>query len=359
MTIPLGNPFALGATGVPNSARFDRIALAASFRPSTAAVGITSGFLIGAPNTQGESTLVSDTLLRLQPFTAIVQGTHNSQQGQYVVPNGTQRDLTVPTKDASLFRRALVVVRVADSLEAGVASSATTDGAFLEVLSGTLAASNPALPATPANALLVGELSVPSVASGQPVTWTPYNPRTGVRGGILPVYNDAIDRTGHGGAPGLFTGEYRDHPTRGLQRWTGTEWVHGGGGSLPPVVPITIPAGWTPNGGQIPAVYKDASGLVHLVGIIHNTNAYGPQSSGGSYICAVIPVGYRPAVNHAAVLTTGGNGPLLTVGIHANGNVVIDGAPSNVVVGANFGHWLSSIPPWHTGYPGNPLPWNP
>jgi hypothetical protein len=97
----------------------------------------------------------------------------------------------VPAKDASLFRKALVRVRVADSLEAGVASSGTTDGSWLEVVSGTLAASNPALPTLGDNALALGELSVPSTASGQPVTLTRYYPRTVARGGSLPLPTEA------------------------------------------------------------------------------------------------------------------------------------------------------------------------
>lgn len=217
MTAALGNPFALGATGVQTTARYDRLALGASFRPGTAALAAVSGVLVGPAGTMGDLTLLSDTLLRTDPFLAVVQGTHNTQQGQYLVPNVTQRDLAVPAKDASLFRKALVRVRVADSLEAGVASSASTDGAWLEVVSGDLAASNPALPAVGPNALALGELSIPSSGSGQPVTLTRYNPRTGSRTGILPVPSTDT-------AAPAFDGQYRDHPVRGLERGQGAAW---------------------------------------------------------------------------------------------------------------------------------------
>jgi hypothetical protein len=218
VTVPLGNPFSLGQTGVQTSARTDRLALGASFRPGASPLSALSGFLYGPPGTMGDLTLLTDLLLRVDPFLAVVQGTHASDQGQYLVPNNASRDLAVPAKDASLFRRALIVVRVADSLAAGVAPSSTTDGAWLEILPGPLVASNPQLPATPANALLAGELSIPSTASGQPVTITKYNPRTTGRGGILPVV--AADTT-----PGGFVGQYRDHPTLGLQRWNGSAWT--------------------------------------------------------------------------------------------------------------------------------------
>lgn len=219
MTVPLGNPFALGQTAIPTSARTDRIAMGASFRPSAAALGIASGFLYGPAGTMGDLTLLTDTLLRVDPFVAVVQGTHAADQGQYIVPNNATRDLAVPAKDASLFRRALVVVRVADSFAAGVASSAATDGSWLEVIPGPLVASNPALPsmAAYANYLLAGELSIPSIASGLPVTLTKYNPRTTSRGGILPV--TATDTT-----PPGFDEQYRSHPTLGLQRGVGGAW---------------------------------------------------------------------------------------------------------------------------------------
>lgn len=225
MTAALGNPYALGATGVLTTARTDRVSMGASFRPASAALAAVTGFLAGPANTQGELTLVSDALLRVAPFTAIVQGTRNSLQGQYIVANGVQRDLAVPAKDASQSRRALIVVRVGDSLEAGVASSPTTDGAWLEIIPGALASSNPALPAAPADSLVAGELLIPSTGSGQPVTLTRYNPRTTVRGGILPVLaGPAVTTPGYEGAPGNYFGEYRDHPTLGLQRWNGSLW---------------------------------------------------------------------------------------------------------------------------------------
>ncbi len=220
-SIALGNPFALGAgPTVQTSARTDRLALAASFRPSATALGAVSGFLAGPAGTMGDLTLLSDTLLRIDPFLAVIQGTHNSAQGQYTVPNTQQRDLTVPAKDASLIRRALIVVRVADSLEAGVATSGTTDGAWVEILPGALVSSNPQLPSMTAyaNYVAAGELTIPSVASGLPVTLTKYNPRTTSRGGILPV-------TSTDTAAGLGVGDYRDHPTAGLQRWNGTTWT--------------------------------------------------------------------------------------------------------------------------------------
>lgn len=225
MTHALANPYALGATDVVTTTRTDRLSLGATFRPASAALAAVSGFLAGPGGTQGELTLLTDALLRVNPFTAVVQGTRSRVQGQYVVTSGQQVDLAVPAKDASQARRALIVVRVGDSLEAGVASSPTTDGAWLEIVPGSLAASNPVLPSTPPDSFAAGELTIPSAASGQPVTLTRYNPRTTMRGGILPVLaGPTITTPGYEGAPGTYRGEYRDHPTNGPERWTGDTW---------------------------------------------------------------------------------------------------------------------------------------
>lgn len=319
MTAALGNPFALGATGVLTTARTDRLAMGASFRPASAALAAVSGFLAGPANTQGELTLVSDAILRVAPFLAIVQGTRNSLQGQYVVQNTAQRDLAVPAKDASQSRRALIVVRVGDSLEAGVASSASTDGAWLEIVSGALASSNPQLPALPADAFAAGELLIPSTGSGQPVTLTRYNPRTTSRGGILPVLaGPAITTPGYEGAPGLALGEYRDHPTDGLQRWNGAAW-----GEPQPSVPIDAPLVAHSGLGNVRVPHYWRTGrTVHLQGV-----AYVPTllNSGQRVVLFTMPVGWRPPASKGNQLVLPGaqiNGWLMaSVDVFADGRI--------------------------------------
>lgn len=216
---------ALGAAGQVLSGRLLRMVGTAAFRPAADRIAASPGILHGPPGQVGELTLVNPTTVRVNPFTAIVLGTHSTTQGSYEVPNDALVDLPVAGQHATLFRRDLVALTVADSQAAGLTSSGTTDRpGYLHVIRGADAASNPALPAVPANTLLLGELYVPP--AGQTVTLTPYNPRTGVRGGILPVYNDTVDRPGHGAERGAYDGQYRDHPTRGLQRWSATtsEW---------------------------------------------------------------------------------------------------------------------------------------
>jgi hypothetical protein len=288
VTVPLGNPFTLGATGVLTTARTDRLSLGASFQPGAAALSATSGFLVGPAGTMGELTLMTDALLRVAPFIAVVQGTHNTQQGQYVVPNAVQRDLAVPAKDASQYRRALIIVRVADSLEAGLASSAATDGAWLEIVSGALAATSgaAALPAVPANALVAGELLIPSTGSGQPVSITKYDRRTGSRGGILPVVT--TDTT-----PPAFDGQYRDSPTLGLQRGVGGVWG--------PPMPRLTDTGWqllNPGTGYLRAAdgmnYRVVDGVCYFqCNIERSATAFTVGTT-----LTTFPVGARPGKIH-------------------------------------------------------------
>jgi len=220
----LSPPYALGAAGQVLSGKNLRLVNGASFRQGASGVLGISGCLHGPANTMGELTLPSNTQLTVQAFRAVIQSSQDATAGQYLAVNDAAVTLAVPAQNASQWRRALVVVRVDDSQVAGVASSATTDRAVLEIVSGNLAASSgaAALPATPNNALLLGELLIPP--TGQTVTLTPYNPRTGTRGGILPVLNDGSTVAGHSGASGTYLGEYRDHPTLGLQRWDGATW---------------------------------------------------------------------------------------------------------------------------------------
>jgi hypothetical protein len=228
----LSPPYALGSAGLVLSGKTLRLAAGGAFRNATAGVQGVPGVLYGPPGTMGELTLNSNTSLTVNPFRAVVQNTQDTTQGQYVVANDgpvtftTATTPAVPTQDASQFRRAYVAAYVADAQVAGVASTATTDRAALDILPGPLAASAAAAayPAVPPNGLILGELLIPP--TGQAVTVTPYNQRTTARGAILPVTATGIARPGHDGDPGGYVGQYRDHPTRGqLQRWNGAAWA--------------------------------------------------------------------------------------------------------------------------------------
>jgi hypothetical protein len=217
-------PFALGAAGQVLSGRLLRLSLGAVFRPAASGVQVVSGVLAGPANTQGELSLAGN-LLTVQAFRAVIQSGLDATAGSYEVINDAAYTFPALTaQHVSQYRRSLVVVRVDDSQVSGVASTGTTDRGVLEVLDGPLAASQAAttLPTPAGSWLALGEVLIPPV--GQTVTVTPYNPRTGLRHGILPVINDASTVAGHAGALPAFDGQARWHPVNGLEIASGGAW---------------------------------------------------------------------------------------------------------------------------------------
>lgn len=219
MTLLLPPRF-LGKPTVQHPANIDRLGTSGLLQPGLvtagAAVAIVGGArggaLAGPANTMGELSLPNNGTVQVQPARWFIPGTQDTRQGTYEVTNDAVTNLAVAAQDATLFRRAYVVVYVRDSFVAGGAN----DDAVLTIINGPLAASNPAFPTVPDNALVIGELYIPP--SGQSVTLTPYNPRTGLRHGITPV-------TSADTVAGSYVGQYRDHPTLGTQRWNGSAWL--------------------------------------------------------------------------------------------------------------------------------------
>lgn len=290
-------PSYLAAATQQHTAQNDRLTQAAAYR-TLDGVRSVSGVLAGPAGTMGELTLVSDTVLRVNPFRAAIQSTQDSKQGAYTVTNDEAVNLTVTGRHASQYRRSLVLVYVADSVVSGVASSGTTDGTFLTILDGTLAASNPQLPsAVPPNALLLGEVSIPPVGVGS-VTMTPYNPRTTLRGGILPVLaSDTVQ--------GLSLGEYRDHPTLGLQRWDGAGWA---GADVPVFSPVTFSSNiYTSDVNTSPCgALLYANGRVAMHGSVTNGVTPFNAAAGSVFTVGTLPAPVRPAKTHRFTLPTSG-----------------------------------------------------
>lgn len=215
-------PFALGAAGQVLSGKVLRHAVGAAWRPSSAVLGAVSGVVQGPAGSMMELTLLTPTSARVNPGTAVIQGTFATDQGQYVVTNDAAVTVTWSGQSASQYRRALIIAEAADSQVAGVASSPTTDRAILRVVEGNLSPTGPgALPALPATALALGEVSIPP--TGQTVTLTPYNPRTVARGGVQPVFDDTSTVPGHGGEPGAYVDQLRMRAGR-MERWNGSAW---------------------------------------------------------------------------------------------------------------------------------------
>src|SRR3954447_11865188 len=155
---------ALGASGQVISGKLLRLSLGAAFRPGAGVTAI-SGVLHGPANSMSELTLLSNTQLTVQPYRAVVQNTLDATAGPYVIPNDAVATLGAAqgfsAQDATQFRRALITTYVDDAQVAGSGANQ----AYLLVIPGALAASSgaAALPATPNNALNLGELLIPPV----------------------------------------------------------------------------------------------------------------------------------------------------------------------------------------------------
>jgi len=217
VTVPLADGLAFfhGDPSIAHSARLLRTALVSASYIGDAGDGtLRSGLLPGPDGADGTVDVLTSTSARVRKFHAVVQGTHSLTQGGYVCSLIADATLDLPDRDASLYRRSLLAVRVLDSQAAGVAADGSNNAGELALLTGPLAASAAAsaLPDPGANALNLGYFTSPPVGVGS-VTFTPYEHRAAHRGGIL-----VVAATGDVDLGPAHRGHYRDHPTRGLQR---------------------------------------------------------------------------------------------------------------------------------------------
>lgn len=202
-----------------HTAQNDRLTQGALWTPGAIGLAGSTGVAPAAAGSQGEVTVLSNTLIRVNPFRAVIQGTRSALQGQYVVVNDGPVDLAIDAQASGVSRKDTLMVNVCDT----AFSPDTLDTARLIVVKGTAAASNPNGPtlggANLANYMILGTINVP--ATGGTVTFTPADSslRPGgaavAVGGIEPV--SATD-----GIPGVYDGQYRDDPAgpdAGLQRW--------------------------------------------------------------------------------------------------------------------------------------------
>jgi hypothetical protein len=271
MTVAL-SAFLLGAAGQQVPSRQVRLSLGATWRPDSAAMSVVSGVVYGPAGSMGELTLVNPTTLGVNPFVAVIQGTHSAVQGQYLVLNDTYRTLAITAQHASQWRRALICVTVDDSEAAGVASSPTTDRGRLHLLDGALSATDPAaLPAAPHNTLALGYVNIPP--TGQAVTVTSYSHRTAARGGVLPVQSTGWDRPGHSGFAPRHDGEYRHHPLRDLEFGLGGLWVP------PPPGPVAVIGPHTP--GSIQTLSHNT--WTKVLVLLPSEDPYGGYSGASAY----------------------------------------------------------------------------
>lgn len=191
---------------------------------------VRSGIVPG-PGSPGAVAVVAGGV-NTNPFQAIIQGSITSTQGVYEVVSDAVEFRAITAASGTEYRRGYVIARIYDQLNPGTGT--VQDLPAIEVVYGPNAASAGAatLPTLPANSLVLREFAVSN--TGVITLTSTLPPWTVARGGVQPV--DATDAVA-----GAYPGQYRDHPTLGPQRWTGSVWaavgplhgrVSGGGGTI-------------------------------------------------------------------------------------------------------------------------------
>lgn len=186
---------------------------APSSLPGAAALAVQNGIVWG-PGNPGAVTVVAGGV-NVAPFHATVQGSRSGVQGVFELTSDASEFRAITAASGTTYRKGRIGIRVYDQ-----GAGATKDDWDIEVLYGTAAATAGAatLPAVPLDSTWF-ELRTFDVSNTGAITLSGTTARTTGRGGILPI--EAGDVT-----PGAYVGQYRDHPTSGLQRWDGAAWTN-------------------------------------------------------------------------------------------------------------------------------------
>ena len=152
----------------------------------------------------------------VDPFHVVIQGSLGSAQGSYEFVSDAVEFRAITAASGTEFRRGYAIARVYDQINPGTGT--VQDLPAIEVFYGPNAATAGAatLPTLPANSVALQEFAVSNTGMITLVAAS-RAPWVTARGGIQPV--DATDVVA-----GAYVGQYRDHPTSGLQRWDGTVW---------------------------------------------------------------------------------------------------------------------------------------
>lgn len=205
-------PYAL--QNAAHSAQLFRQATFSAWRSQSGIVGPTD-FTVAAQSTPNMSIQVAAGRAWMQGTqVAVVSGGNWSPQAGYFGINDAPLSVTVATSDPTNPRIDSVGAWVQDSYYSGASGQVV-----IGIVTGTPAAS-PVAPVLPNNSIALATIAVAanatSIVSGNIANFAGNMSVT--RGGILPVRS--TDTTA-----GEYVGQFRDHPTLGLQRWNGTAWV--------------------------------------------------------------------------------------------------------------------------------------
>lgn len=340
----------MGNPAVQHTAQNDRLSRSGLVMPEVGATAANrplagaAGVLIGPAGTMGEVTLLSNTQFTVNPARWLVNSSASALGGSYEVTNDAVSTLAVTAQNATQFRRSLWGVWVVDSFVAGSGDDLPHWGLVDGALAATaVAATVPSAGSLPANFLALGEFLIPP--TGQAVTYTPYDVRVSGRGAILPV--SATDTR----LP-AFDGQYRRHPTLGLQEGLAGGWSNSlGAGSWVdfPVVgapyfdhyPNPALQGGGATGAPKVQMRIEPGRRVACRGMAIAATAAG---SGGIYTsAATIPVAFRPpyAITFVIpVITSGGGLGVARLELDANGILYVGSSiAANTYFPMNYMSW--------------------
>lgn len=278
-------PAWLNSSSVSYPAENDRLSEAASLAPGGATLSARTGVF---PATGTSLTVAAqstpDMSVQVQAGQCAIQGTATTTQGVYICTSDATQTLAIAAANATNPRIDIVCVTVEDAQYAG-----SNNDAILQVITGVPAAT-PAAPVTPANSIVLAQISVAanatSIVNGN---ITDKRTFTVARGGTIPCLSTARPSNPYAGMSIFET------DTKLVARYDGTAWTY----VSPPAVARTnitsFSNSWTANTNQ-PAAYRGVDGRVHLEGsIVSGTTT-------GGTIIATLPVAVPyPAANRAYV----------------------------------------------------------
>lgn len=308
------------------------------------ALDVRTGVMVGPGSTQlitGTTRTGPKMSVRLGEHVAVTsRGTAN---GAYLGPTlEAPLEVDVELAPASGSRIDVVYVKQRDTTS-GVPTPDATPGPLYGVLTGQVSTGTPAKPSLAAivGAEELGTVQVSAGATstnGSGVIITNTARPTVARGGISPILSSET-------AAGVYRGQYRDHPTNWLERWSGSSWDRVGPLLLPPArLPlVTGYYNWkdsSPSGGNWERIQVERVGnTAFLRGLIGT-----PSLSAGTNIIVAaggIPVPYRPTTNNAMRWCTVNGNNLFRLDINNNGSVILS---NPVAIGA--GSYLAMDSTW-------------
>lgn len=300
---------ALGTAGGVVSAQDHRLAISSLLMPlSTGALDTRTGVFPGP----GWSTIITGTSATgtMTVNVGVFQSAtaRSSAGGAYLGPTQEAAiTVNIATAPASNSRIDVVYVKQQDA-DATVLTPDGTTTPIVGVVTGTAAAS-PAKPGLPIGALELGTVTVAAGATstaGAGVTIANTARSAVAAGGIAPI------RSGDSAA-GAYVGQYRDHPTSGLQRWDGSTWNPYATASsvASSQAALTAGSGWAGFATYyFPRYLLSAEGQVTLRGMFSRTgaNVALPIGGGTGINLGTLPAAIMPA-NSISPIAYAGLGP--------------------------------------------------